>query len=157
VFSMASGFRIVPLYRGLGFGTHNKVAQAMDRVSSPGDRWATIDDIYFENFGYLAGRSSIGGMQIYPDVNLWRQASGIQYDKAYNREGHAIFSDDPTLNEPFRLVQPNLYSVRFACTPFVEKYVDYAVATHALNFPCIKQVDTVKYPNITFYLYKVTP
>jgi hypothetical protein len=154
---MASSFRIVPLYRGLGFGTHNKVAQAMERVSAPGDRWVAIDDVYFENIGYLAGRSSIGGMQIYPDVSLWRQAGGNQYDKAYNREGHALFSDDRTLNEPFRLVQANLYNVRFGCTPFVDKYVNYALATHPLDYPCIKQVDTVKYPNLTFYLYKVTP
>ncbi len=156
VFTLASGFRVMPIYRGLGFATDNKVAQAIDRVSAPGDRWATIDDIYFENIGYLAGRSSIGGMQIYPDIGLWRQAGGQKYDKVYNREGHAIFSDDPSLNEPLRLFQPNAYNVRFACTPFVTKYVNYALASHPLDYPCVKQVDTVKYPNVTFYLYKVT-
>ncbi len=157
LFTMACGFRIVPLYRGLGFATNNKIAQAMDKVSGPNDRWVTIDDIYFENIGYLAGRSSIGGMQVYPDLGLWRQAGGKQYDKVYNREGHAVFSDDPALKEPFRLTQGDAYNVRFACTPFVEKYVQFALATHALDYPCIKQVDTVAYPNVTFYLYKVTP
>jgi hypothetical protein len=157
LFTLASSFRIVPLYKGLGFGTHNRVAQAIDRVSSPNDKWIAIDDIYYENIGYLAGRDSIGGMQLYPDVGLWRQAGGKQYDRVYNREGHAIFSDDPALNEPFQLVQADAYKVRFGCTPFIEKYVNYALATHKLNYPCVKLVDTVAYPNVNFYLYKVTP
>lgn len=157
IFTLMSSFKIVPLYRGLGFGTHNKVAQAMDKVSSPSDTWVTIDDIYYENIGYLAGRRSIGGMQIYPDVSLWRQAGGKQYDYVYNREGHAIFSDDPALNKPFRLIQADAYDVRFACTPFIEEHVNYALATHALSLPCVSQVDTVQYPDVTFYLYKVTP
>lgn len=153
-FSILSGFYVLPLYRGLGFVDNSQLITAMKHVSKPGDSWVTLDDITYENFGLLAGRKSLSGVQIYPDNNFWQQVGGTKYEGVYNREGHAMFMTSG-LHQDMYKVKANLFDVRFYCSDFITKNVNFALATHPISYSCTKLVDTVTYPKQSFYLYKV--
>lgn len=162
VFTLASSFSIIPLYRGLGFVNNSALIQKMDIISRPNDRWATVrgavysDAQMYNSIAIAAGRVSVTGAQIYPDLSFWNKVAGPSYSDIYNREGHAIFIDDPTMTEPFRLFQQNYFFVKFECSDFVRQNIDFVLATYPLNpYDCTKLTDLVNYPNTTFYIYKV--
>ena len=152
---MGSTFRIVPLYRGLNILNDSEIVHAIEDVSQENDTWVTINDIYYDSLPLNAGRRSLTGVQIYTDLDFWRQVGGEQYDIFYNREGHYVFTDDPSLTEPFRLLQPNYLQIKFQCSDFTKRNIQFALASHPMQQPCIHLVDTVYYPMHTFYLYKI--
>lgn len=155
LFSFYSSFYVNPLYRGLGWIKDNDLFSRMQSVSKPGDTWAAADVIVFENFGLLANRDSISGIQQYPDLKLWRQASSDE--TIYNRYSHVIFVSNPTWQEPLRLIQPDLFEVRISCSDFITKNVDYILDTSELNLTCLKLKDSVQYPAANFHIYQVQP
>ena len=159
VFTLVASFRIMPLYRGLGIMTHGKVISQMAAVSKPSDAWVTVgtDAGAYENFGLLAGRPSLSGTQFVPELKFWGQL-GAQYETIYNREGHAFFSDDPSLTQPIEFLQTDAFMVKFECSNFIKQNAQFALSVHPLvGFSCIKLVQTIKYPQITFYLYRISP
>lgn len=154
-FSVFSIVHVHPLYRGLGPILDNKVISTMQQVSQPGDSWATMDEIYAENFGILANRNMVSGTQFYPDLTFWRQAQGPQADDIYNRYAHVLFTAEPAA-EPLELMQPDMFKVHVTCSPFIRHNVDYLLTTKPFQQPCVRQVGMVAYPNATtFYMYKV--
>lgn len=155
IFSAGSSFRIVPLYRGFGPIYHTGLIQKMDAIAEPSDTWVSVDDIYYENLGILVGNKSFSGVQLYPDVSFWEQNYGKQYEVAYNRKGHAVYTIDDKLVNSLQLVQSNLYKVGFACSDFTIKNIDFVLATNPINTKCTKLVDEVKYPRVTFYIYEI--
>ncbi len=156
VFSIGSSYQIIPLYRGLGFDARSAVADHMDAISKPTDSWATADIPLFQNMGLLAGRRSITGTQLYPDLNFWRQVGGSQYDKVYNREGHAMLTTDPAVTAPIQLVAQNAYEVKFDCSSqFIHKNINFVLSIQPLHYSCAEPAGTVVYPKLTVYFYKV--
>ena len=156
LFSLACVIHIHPLYRGLGVLDDNRVFTAIDHVSKPGSSWVTLDSLAFENFASMSGRDSLSGVQPYPDLSFWRQIEGPSGAAVYNRYAHVLFNTTPPLNDPLALIAPDRFEVQFACTPFIEQHVQFALATHPVQLPCLRQVDTVQYPAQTFYLYQVS-
>lgn len=157
-FTLASSFLILPLYRGLGPLTSNKVLNAMQTVSHKNDTWAIVgDDAYnFNEFGILASRPSVSGLQAYPTLEFWKQTGDPNYKQVVNRESHVVFTDNPNLNSPLTLVHNNSFNVKFECSKFIEDHVQYALSVHPLTEPCVKQVGSpISYPQVTFYMYKV--
>lgn len=154
VLSLGSVFRINPVYRGLGFVSDNEVADKIRSVSESDDTWVTVDSLYFDSVGVLADRQSLTGVQVYPDVEFW-SAGGKQYNKLFNRQGHLVFSSSTPTEDPFYLVAQNYLQVKFQCSKFVIKNIDYAVSVTPLQLPCTHEVGKVYYPEQSFYLYKV--
>lgn len=158
-FSFVSIAKIHPLYQGLGPYYHGKLSRAIESVSKPGDAWANLDGLVFENAPLFSNRDSISGVKPYPDINFWRQVEGPRGDFVYNRYAHVFFNSSMPLaandSEQLHLTGLDSFSVQFGCTQFVEKYVNFALSTHRLDYSCIRQVDEVHYPAITFYIYKV--
>jgi general stress protein CsbA len=155
ILTFASVFHVHPLYRGLGPIYNGDLSKTIDRVSKPGDAWVNLDNLIYENVAIASGRDSLSGVKPYPSLSFWRQVEGPRGDRVYNRYAHVLFSSDPTLKENLHLIGPDSFEVKFACTPFIEKHVQYAMAVHSLNYPCVSEVAEIHYPTTTFYLYKI--
>jgi hypothetical protein len=155
VFSLGCVFRIHPLYVGLGPVYNSKLTQAIGAVSKPSDTWVVLDDILFENFPAMSNRNSLSGVQLYPNLASWRQVEGPKADFIYNRYAHVTFSSDPALKDKLQLVQFDRFQAQFSCDAFIRQHVQYALSTHTVSNSCVKQVDEVHYPALTFYLYRV--
>jgi hypothetical protein len=158
IFTFMCSFRIMPLYRSLGIITDSKLANNISAISKPADSWAAVGDDMrlFENIALVADRKSMSGVQIYPDLNFWRQA-GPGYESVYNREGHAFFIDNQNLAAPLVLSPArNAFYVKFECSNFIKKNIGFVLAAHKLNESCTQLIKTTKYPAMTFYLYEVT-
>jgi hypothetical protein len=153
-FSILSTAHIHPLYRGLDPVLNNKVVQAMQSVSKPEDTWVSLDQIYLENFGLMADRDSLTGVQFYPDLTFWRQVEGKQADDIYNRYAHVIFTANPDFPQ-IKLQQLDSFIVRFDCSDFNRKHVDFVLTSQRLYYGCTRQISEVTYPAQTFYLYRV--
>ncbi len=154
-FTLISSFRILPLYRGLGFLNNSQLVRSIAEVSPPKTKWVTLDNLAFENIALAAGRGNLSGTVIYPNKALFSQL-GPDYEKVYNREGHALFTTENIPGEMV-LVKANLFKVKFYCSDFITRNVDYALATNQLKLPCTKLLKIVHYPKLDFYLYQVSP
>ena len=157
-FSLLSSFQIMPLYRGLGVLTDNKVTASMQKVSGKQDTWVIVgDDAYnYNEYGILAVRPTLSGIQTYPTLAFWRQTGDPNYNYVTNRESHVVFTDNPNLKTPLTLVHNNSFNVKFECSKFIEAHVQYALSVHPLTASCVKQVgSTINYPEVTFYMYRV--
>ncbi len=154
LFTVGSVFHIHPLYRGLGPIYDSEVIKTIDTVSKPGDSWAVLDNNYYENFALMANRDSLSGIKPYPDLAFWRQVEGTKGDIFYNRYAHVIFSSG--IPDTFRLVWADNFQVQFACTPFIQNHVKFALLDHRLELPCVKEVSEIKYPAVNFYIYSVS-
>lgn len=170
-FTLVSGYKILPIQRGLPFFEDSEVVNKIEQDSGPNDSWAVVDDFTFETLPWMAGRKMVSGPQIYPDLNFWRQLdkSG-QFEDIYNREAHALFISDTAvpdaflpknfaekMNQRLELVKGNVFKVRFTCSDFIYKNVNFVLTTHQLNLPCTVPVDQASYPKVTFYIYKIKP
>ncbi len=153
LFSAVSSFRIMPLYKGLGSIKDTELTRQIQTLSTPGARWATLDDIRFENIGLVAGRKNLSGAEVYPDVNFWKQVGGEDNEYIYNREGHIMFTTN--ISSDMYLVKTNLFYVKFQCSQFILRNLDYVVADAKLDLKCVTLQKTVVYPKKTFYLYRI--
>ena len=158
VFSLLSSFQIIPLYRGLGELTHSKVVAAMQSDSGKHGAWVVVgDDAYnYNEYGILAARPTLSGLQTYPALNFWRQTGDPSYNYVTNRESHVVFTDNPNLKTPLTLVHNNSFNVKFECSAFIVDNVRYVLSIHPLSEPCVRQIGSpITYPNATFYMYEL--
>lgn len=167
-FTCISSFAIIPLYRGLGFLKHSEIVKKIESVSGPTDHWAVVDNFTFENLPWAAGRGLINGVQIYSDIDFWRQLDTTgQFEHVYNRQAHALFVSNTvepnkyfrgsfaTISKDIEIVKGNVFKVKFACSKFIYNNVDYVLTTHKPGLPCLTLVDKVDYPELSFYIYKI--
>ncbi len=155
VFSAYSIYDVQPLYRGLEPLYNSRLAQTINTVSEPGDTWVTLDSIYFENIAMTGDRNSISGVQSYPNTALWQQVEGPKGNFIYNRYAHVLFSSDPSVKDKLHLLQADNFYVKFDCSFFIKRNVQYSLATHPLNERCLTPAGQVNYPAATFYIYRV--
>lgn len=169
-FTVVSSFSIIPLQRGLPFIDHSRIVNSIKAVSKPSDSWAVVDNFTFETLPWMAGRKMISGPQIYTDLKFWRQIDPDgKLENIYNRQAHAIFVSNSAkpdrflpadftqkMTENLKLVRGSVYQVRFTCSNFVYKNVNFVLATHDLKMSCLAPIDSVAYPRATFYIYKVS-
>ena len=158
IFTIGSSFAILPLYKGLDVLEDSPIINSIKSVSKPGDYWIPLDNLAYENFPLVAGRGTVGGAQIYPDIDFW---SGLdptgEYQDVYNRQGHATFTTDTKYTDTFTQIQINYYKIKFECSDFIYNKADFVLAIRPTELPCLSLVETVPYPKTTFYLYKITP
>jgi hypothetical protein len=152
VFSMVSVYAINPLYRGLGVAYSNKVEQAIVSISDKNATWAAAQNISIENLPQMAGRPAITGVLAYPNADFWRQYSEQPNDHIYNRYAHTILTTNNTSS--LTLVGPDVYAISADCKRKIAQKVDYVVSATPLIGSCYKLLETIPYPNMTFYIYK---
>lgn len=155
VYSFLSIQAIHPIQRGLEPLYPSKLSAAIDSVSKPGDSWATLDDIYFENAASMANRKSLSGIQPYPNTGLWSQADGPGASYIYNRYAHVLFSSSGKPSQLLSLATQDNFHVVFACTPFDERHLQFVLAVHPIYKSCAHLAGIVNYPSRTFYLYRI--
>ncbi len=153
--SVASVFRVNPLYRGLGVLGNNMVEKKISALSNEHDRWGVADDLVFENFPLLADRQSVTGIQIYPDVAFWRKVEGAAGDSIYNRYAHSVFNSNQSSADLIRLSQEDTFQVKLACGTFLQREVDYILTPIPVNVECLHEAAKITYPKVTLLLYKV--
>ncbi len=169
-FTLISSLKILPIYQGLGFLYHSDVINRIQTVSKPTDHWAVVDNFSFENLPLAAGRGLINGVQIYSDLNFWRQIDkNGKFENVYNRQAHALFVTNTappnkyfrgsfaTISQDMEIVKGNVFKVKFACSDFVYKNVNFVLTTHKLDLTCMVPVDTINYPQVDFYIYRIKP
>lgn len=155
IFSIGSSFQIVPLYRGLDFVQESKIVNKIKEVSKPSDNWITTDNLYYINLPMVAGRGLVSGSQYYPDPELWSQVGGEKYKQVYNRQARAVYVTDPDMEKKMRLIRPNYFQLKFECSEFLYRHVDYVLAIEPMGNSCTHLVDKVTYPKETFYIYSI--
>lgn len=158
IFCFGSIFRIHPLYQGLGVVTQNNISKSIRQLSKPGDTWISVDNIYFENYGFINGQHSLSGIQTYPDLKLWDsldKKSGDSY--IYNRYAHVIYSSTPLPdNKNLQLQGPDFYRVYFQpCSSFTKKNITMVLSATKLPETCLLKEKTLSYPAMTLYMYRV--
>ena len=160
IFSIVSSAAVNPLYKGTSVITDTLLSQEIQKISLINKgRWAT-DESMLENFASLNGARSLSGVFAYPQLDLW-QNTGV--DKAiYNRYAHTnfVFDRDVTSNTKTTLklqAGDNFGIFSEPCSDFLNKSdVDFILTrvTFDKDEKCIHLLETVRYPDKTFYIYK---
>jgi hypothetical protein len=167
-FTLLSSFRVLPLQKGMTFYEDSPIINKIQEVSDPSESWAVVDNFPFESLPTIAGRKLINGRHPYPDFEFWRQLDKDgRFENVYNRQAHVLFITDTAkpskflrdsfagIKDEMELVKGNVFKVKFECGDFVYRNVDFVLSTHSLNLECVLPVDTVEYPNATFYIYRI--
>lgn len=150
--SLASIIYINPLYVGLGPIYNSPIGEKISSISKPSDKWGSAQDIYIENLPQMSGRSSITGAMPYPNIAFWKQYTGIENRKIYNRYASVVLDSNDSAS--LILVGPDLIAVSASCSRNISRYVDYIISTTPLSGSCRTLLATVTYPMKKFYFYK---
>lgn len=163
VFSLASSAFVNPLY-------HRSEPVSLQTTSShikgrytDNKNWIIFDSVIIENIPALAGEHSLSGVQIYPQLALWKSLGAPATETpAYNRYAHAVFSTSTPNNQTFYNPQADVLVVHFDCN-IARKLPNFGYAlspapiTSSVALQCLKLDDVIKYPNITLDIYKYVP
>lgn len=167
--SFISIYKINPVYKEVDIFERSDVANKIRELSSEDSHWITVDTLQYESLPYGAGRNMISGQQSGANTDFWKNKNDDpKYEYIYNRQAHAIFLSNTLKNVPsnkanyfhvkddFGYVKGNVFKVKFECDEFTYKYIDFVLAVKETDFPCLKQIEKSVYPNVTFYIYKVS-
>lgn len=164
VFSVGSVYKINPLYEGTEVLTDTKLSKAI-RSTEPSSkkRWIS-EDISLENFAAMNGRPSLTGVYVYPQLSLWDELNQPSQRGTYNRYAHVNFTFTRT-RDPIkpRLLSPNAdqFNVKISpCDPFFkENNVGFLITSvrfePGIN-SCTHLSQVVSYPQVSYFIYKVT-
>lgn len=154
LFSIGSILFVNPLYIGLGPIYNSKLTQKIQQLSEDSATWAAADNIVIENLPQLSGRHAITGVSGYPSNAFWRENSEVKDEAIYNRYAHILLTSDNS--ESLRLLSPDLFIASGDCGRKVNNDINYVVSTAAIQSACYKLVDTLKYPSMNFYFYRLS-
>ena len=153
LFSLLSVVYVHPLYVGLGDIIHNNsITTTIQKVSSPQSTWGVVDGTYINNFPQIAGRTSISGVEFYPNNNFWAKYVGQKNQDIYNRYAHITLSDTP---ETITLLQSDLIKVSMRCDKPIIQKIDYILSTKPLFMTCVSPLQEVVYPASRYYIYEI--
>ena len=153
-----------PINIGTSILTKTPISSAIKKVASqdPKSKWV-IEDSEFENFASMNGAPTLNGVYAYPQLKLWKPLNTGHLSYIYNRYAHVVVNFNrnntpaPTI---LSLPSPDHFAIETdPCSDYLLKEdVHFAVTTVPLNSTsesCIHLKDTVTYPNIIFYIYKL--
>jgi hypothetical protein len=155
-FSIASVFRVNPLYRGLDPVLDSRLGGVLTSIGDVDGAWVVVGDFPFEQLPRQYGLRSFSGVYFYPQPRIWRplDPSGEQRH-VWNRYAHVIFSPD---FERLKLGSPDTFGAPFeACSPFVrDNSIRHVLSVVPLvEDPCLVLSRTVSFPAQTFFVYQV--
>jgi hypothetical protein len=156
IFSMASVFRVNPLYRGLDPLQEPKLGNALKSIGDADGGWVVVGDFPFEQIPRQYGLRSFSGVYFYPQPRIWRplDPEGTQRH-VWNRYAHVIFS--PTFKR-LKLGSPDTFGAPFRpCSSFVRNNrIRHVLSVDPLReSQCLARSRTVSFPARTFYIYRV--
>lgn len=155
LFSAGSIMFIHPVYRGIG-PVQGELSNHIRAVSDDGESWAVVGSSTYQNMAAISGRHSLTGIQHYPDNQLWEKTFGEEYAFFYNRYAHIVFGVDPKEKERIVLAAPDSIVMQFSCKEELIREIDFLLSVDTkLELACLKEVDQVRYPNATFWIYKI--
>lgn len=162
--SFASVYRINPLYQGTGILTQTPLSQTIRSIGvSSNDAWVS-DYFPIENFPTMNGVDSLTGTYTYPQLALWDSLGLTQDRNMYNRYAHVSFTFD---RDSTKVIQPKLkqatadqFNVMIEpCNSFFKQHhVGFLITTKQFSgneAPCAHPIQTVTYPKIVFYIYRL--
>lgn len=157
-FGLLSIFHIHPLIRGVKQDPDAKIVQAISTY--PDGTWVVMNSVVFENLPLVAGKRSLTGVNLYPQLPLWRELDpGNQYSKIYNRYAHIYFTLNDGTMPTFKLQGTDNFSVAWdPCSQFsTTENIKYALSQDPLSNRCLVLDQKVDYPQVSFYIYKTVP
>lgn len=153
LFSLVSVVYIHPLYVGLGDIIHNNsIESTIKNVSSSESKWGVVDGTYINNFPQIAGRSSVSGIEFYPNNDFWAKYVGQENQDVYNRFAHVTLSDNP---ETITLIQSDLIKISIRCDKPIIQKIDFILSTKPLFMTCVSPVKEIVYPASRYYVYEI--
>lgn len=163
LFSLGSSVFVNPLYARSEPQALQDISQHIASRYPDQKKWLVVGSVTFENVPLVAGKSSLSGIQYYPQFKLWEllDPAGKEIN-TYNRFAHVVFTTDQIDDgKLFKSPQPDVLYVRFNCDVAKKlPNVGYVLSSENLDtakFPCLKQDDTMIYPGATLRVYKYTP
>jgi hypothetical protein len=160
-FSVASSILVNPLY-------HRSEPVALQTASNfikthytNHKSWIVVGSVIIENIPAVAGQHSLSGVQIYPQLSLWKKLdpSGI-YNLEYNRYAHEVFTIEPNPNNlEFYNPQPDVLLIDFNCTVARElPNLGYILSSQPIAnssvLKCISLSNEIKFKYVTLDIYK---
>jgi len=154
-FSIGSIILVNPFYVGLGPFYNSQVSSKIESLSKENDTWAAANNIVIENLPQISDRRAITGVVGYPSNVFWKANSGMSNDFVYNRYAHVFMTSNDA--DSLLLLGPDLFAVSAGCERKINSQINYIVSTAPLSGTCDHLVDTLTYPQMTFYFYQVIP
>lgn len=160
-YSILSSFSVNPLYKGLDPLLKSKLSVSINKIESSNStkaRWIAFNSLYLGNYLVANGANSLNSVQIYPQINLWRQLDEKnKYNYVYNRYAHVVFEDSSRNEADFQLKQDDLFVVNInPCSSKIKNLkVKFIISPKKLNYACLSQLDKVSYPKINFFIYNI--
>ncbi len=163
IFSLASSVFVNPLYHRSEPVALQSAANQVSSRYHDGKSWVVMDSVIIENIPAVAGEHSLSGVQIYPQLDLWKSLGAPAAETpAYNRYAHVVFSATTPNNLTFYNPQPDVLMVHFDCD-IAKKLPNfgYALSSAPITDPtftqCMKLDSTIPYPKVTLNIYKYSP
>jgi len=160
-----SVYQINPLYQGADILTSSPIDLAIRRIASedPGARWAAANDIQNENLPAQNGVPTLSGNYFYPKLDFWEPLDPTgEFEVLYNRYLHSFIRmvnlDDP--EAPPRLELQGNTVLAIGIDPCRMEGLEsleltYLIFNNEQPNPCLTLVETVPFPRLTFYIYRI--
>ena len=158
VLGLFSTVEVHPLYRGLGELNDTKMFDAAESVAGGQDAgWAFVGDVTTINLLSAGGIHSYAATYPYPQKQVLKALDPEgKYDNVYNRYAFANFAVPSDSTPDFGLYGfDNYYVEYFPCERRFSKLITKVMSQSQLADECLMLVETVSYPNRTFYVYSV--
>ncbi len=159
-FSIFSTISVNPVYKGFNPLLHTDLANIIQRSNTETNnqfRWATYDNLLIGNYILANGGNPINGVQLYPDLKLWKDfdPSG-KYISIYNRYAHIKLISRNDMDIKFNLNSPDSFTISInPCHPILKKYrVKFFIMQSPINASCLTPVYLIKYPAMPFLVYQ---
>lgn len=164
LFSLLSVYRINPLYQGTAILTDSPISQAIRSIGKNSQNKWVSDSIIIENFATMNGERSLTGTYTYPQNKLWDGLGQQSQRDIYNRYAHVSFTFDRNKDNVItpRLSQPTADQFNVLLEPcndfFKQTDVGFLITTKPFEdgeATCSSMIQTINYPAITFYIYRL--
>lgn len=166
MFALASTFRINPIYKGTAILTETPLSQAIQTIDKTSDKKWVTDSLMTENFAAMNGKKSISSVYSYPQFEIWNNTFKTTNQKnIYNRYAHVSFSFDrdkqASLEPTLSLISGDQFKVSVEpCDNFLKNdNIGFIITTKEFSdgvAPCASLIQSIKYPQLTFYIYGLT-
>lgn len=154
-FSLLAVYRIHPIYRGLYPAVIKETISTIKEFPADAN-WIVLNDRLLINFPPMAGRPSLSGVYLYPQLDLWHALDPQgNYRHIYNRYAHILFSNE--INEDFKLLHADTVLVKFEpCGEFIRNNARYVLTSKQISInSCIRYVRQVS-PSLNLYIYEIS-
>ena len=135
VLMLIAGGLVNPIQKGLDCVFNSDVYKIVKEVhdEDPYEKWVS-EDFPFGNFLITAGAPTINSVNIYPDVERWKEIDKTSSNnEIYNRYAHIICNFKQSGDAEFNLIQPDVFSVTMTPEDAKKIGIKYVFTTSELT------------------------